>query len=235
MNVIDSIITSQTEFTPFDFTGGNIQYSVSKYNKKLSVKLVLFFGFSVSRNSISRSFEIEPDDAKKFSIDLYRRAITYLEELKKKETKKLSYECLTKDVRGTSNGSGNGDSGRVGNVDSGTKKSAKASDKFDEHTKANIRDAVIEVFNEARRYSNIPLPIALKKMNHAHYDTLYLRYKDAKKLVDVKEQEFPQLLQEIMEYKFKQKRFIENDSISFNTFTYASNFNKYLEEMVGSL
>ncbi len=106
MNVIDNIIETHTKYSPLDFTGGNIQVSVSKYTKSLAIKLVLYFGYNATRNSITESFDIDENDIERFSTDLIERAKMYLEVLKNKDTRKLSYECLTNDVRGTPNGSG---------------------------------------------------------------------------------------------------------------------------------
>ena len=106
MNVIDSIIETHTKYTPFDFTGGNIQFSVSKYTKQLNIKLVLYFGYNATRNPITEIFDIEKEDVNKFSTDLLERAEYYVEQLKNNNSRKLSYECLTNDVRGTPNGSG---------------------------------------------------------------------------------------------------------------------------------
>jgi len=39
--LIDKLILAKTEYTPDSFTGGSVQMSVSKYTKKMDMKLVL--------------------------------------------------------------------------------------------------------------------------------------------------------------------------------------------------
>ena len=62
MLLIDQIILAKTNQDYNDFTGGNIQFSVSKYTKILSIKLVLYFGFNEKRNSIQELIEIQEKD-----------------------------------------------------------------------------------------------------------------------------------------------------------------------------
>lgn len=117
----------------------------------------------------------------------------------------------------------------------GIRGSAKASDNFSEEVRLAIRDSVMEVFNHIRKIKKIAVPIALNKINHQHYKTLFIRFKDAKQFMEIEEDEFPALIKDMMFMKFKQQNFLNNDSITFNTFLYKSNFEKYLEELLGSM
>lgn len=146
-NVIDNIIEAKTDYTPYDFTGGNIQYSVSKYTKTMTISLVLYFGFNATRNPISKKFEIDKKDVSRFCRDLEKRTEYYLNHIvKKKESEKLSYECITNSLRGAPNGSGNIDSVDSVDSDSGLSEKSKISP-----NEEMINDFTEQVWSEHRQ------------------------------------------------------------------------------------
>lgn len=96
--LIDKIIVAKTDFLPADFTGGNIQISVSKYTQTLSIKLVLYFGFNVTRNPISKQIPIQEKDMSTLSSELLIKAKAYRDELlKDKDNESLDLETFVKD------------------------------------------------------------------------------------------------------------------------------------------
>jgi len=241
--LIDRIIEVKTKYTPSQFTGGNIQFSVSKYTQTLSLKLVLYFGFNSTRNPISTQIDIQEEDIHIISEELLIKAKAYRDLLLKDKTEdildlktfvKHSYEGGTTIVRGTTSDSDT----RIELIDDrddrDTKQSAKASE-LSIPTREAIRDSTIHLFQALKKKNvKVSIPIALNNLHHEHYKKLYSRLDDAKKLINVNEDEFAALLEELMIFKFNQKGFRENDAVSFNTFLYQSNFNKYLEQMIGA-
>lgn len=99
--LIDKIILAKTDYSPDEFTGGNIQFSVSKYSAKMSVKLVLYFGFNSTRNTISKAIDISEKDIKVLINELLQKSKSYRDELIGKnevldlDEIKHSYECST--------------------------------------------------------------------------------------------------------------------------------------------
>ena len=79
--LIDKIIVAKTDFTPYQFTGGAVQYSVSKHTKKLTVTLVLYFGFNDKNTSIYEKIEIQEKDIDTINKELLLKAKTYKESL----------------------------------------------------------------------------------------------------------------------------------------------------------
>ena len=79
--LIDKIITAKTNYTPDQFTGGAVQYSVSKHTKKLTVTLVLYFGFNDKNTSIYEKIEIQEKDIDTINKELLLKAKTYRESL----------------------------------------------------------------------------------------------------------------------------------------------------------
>ena len=117
-NVIDNIIENHTNYSKYDFTGGNIQYSVSKYTKQMTIQLVLYFGFNSTRNPISKKFPIDEQDVVQFNSDLLDRAKSYVNALRSEKDKKISYNDFVTNVsRGTPNGSDKVDSVDSDSVD----------------------------------------------------------------------------------------------------------------------
>lgn len=115
--LIDKIILAKTRYTPEQFTGGSIQFTVSKYSKIMDIKLVLYFGFNATRNSISKQIKIQEKDVNTLNKELLLKTKAYLESLKKDvdtlcldEFKKDSYECNTNIVRPTTKDSDSLDS-----------------------------------------------------------------------------------------------------------------------------
>lgn len=115
--LIDKIILAKTKYTPEQFTGGSIQFTVSKYSKIMDIKLVLYFGFNATRNSISKQIKIQEKDVNTLNKELLLKTKAYLESLKKDvdtlcldEFKKDSYECNTNIVRPTTKDSDSLDS-----------------------------------------------------------------------------------------------------------------------------
>lgn len=106
--LIDKIILAKTNYTPAQFTGGAIQFTVSKYTKIMDIKLVLYFGFNATRNSISKQIKIQEKDVNTLNKELLLKTKTYLQILKQdvdtlclEEFKKDSYECNTNILRTT--------------------------------------------------------------------------------------------------------------------------------------
>ncbi len=120
--LIDKIILSKTKHKPDSFTGGNIQVSTSKYTLQLSIKLVLYFGFNVSRNPISVQLDIKEKDVSILTKELIAKSKLRLVELQasnKDEILDLSEinefvdirnEGDTKSLRGDTNDSDSNDS-----------------------------------------------------------------------------------------------------------------------------
>lgn len=79
--LIDKIIIAKTDYTPDQFTGGAVQYSVSKHTKKLTVTLVLYFGFNDKNTSIYEKIEIQEKDINTINKELLLKAKTYRESL----------------------------------------------------------------------------------------------------------------------------------------------------------
>lgn len=159
--LIDKIITHKTEYAPEDFTGGNIQYSVSKYTKQISIKLVLYFGFNYSRNPISKQIDIQEKDVLALIQELSIKTNAYLKSLIHEEVFDLdsfvkdSYECRTMVVRMSPNDRDRVD--RVDRVDSDTQLAVVA-----ETAKGAIDyDDVMMWWNESAATLNIPKIIKL--------------------------------------------------------------------------
>lgn len=124
--LIDKIILSKIkDFTPDECTGGSIQISGSKYTKSLNINLIIFFGYTSSRNSISRKIKIKEDDISILSKELLLKTKKYLDdvceedfvldinEILEENSVLTSYEMGTKIVRGSCIGSDS-----VDNIDS---------------------------------------------------------------------------------------------------------------------
>ena len=118
--LIDKIILAKTNYTPEQFTGGAIQFTVSKYTKIMDIKLVLYFGFNATRNSISKQIKIQEKDVNTLNKELLLKTKTYLQTLKQdvdtlclEEFKKDSYECNKNIVRATSRDSDTVDNDNV--------------------------------------------------------------------------------------------------------------------------
>ena len=158
-SVIDNIIETQTEFSPLDFTGGNIQYSVSKYTKKMRIKLILYFGFDFSRNTISRSFDIQKKEICLFHTALLSKTEHFLSILEKNDEKQLSYEAIKIVVRGDSSGSDS-----IGNVD----RVDSDSDNFSQQQVVTVpsKQEVMEVWNDLANQTGIP---KIKSMSETRY------------------------------------------------------------------
>ena len=130
--LIDKIISAKTDQSVSDFTGGNIQYSVSKYTKQMKIKLVLYFGFDFNRNTISRQIEIQKKDVHVLVDELSIKTESYLLSLVDDDILDLdsfvkdSYECNTTIVLGASSDRDNED--RVDKGDSDTKSHQKIFD-----------------------------------------------------------------------------------------------------------
>lgn len=112
--LIDKIILAKTDFVPNDFTGGNIQFSVSKYKKTMDINLNLYFGFNAVRNSISRQIKIKEEDVEILTKELLKKTKAYEQSLFSEndilslnEFTKDSYECNTNIVRSSSSDIGN--------------------------------------------------------------------------------------------------------------------------------
>ena len=125
--LIDKIIIKKFDQSPSDFTGGNIQISVSKYTKQISIKLVLYFGFDFNRNTISRQIEIQESDISTITKELLIKAKNYKNNLitgdvlNIDEIVKDSYECTTNEnevVRSVCSDSDKGDRVDSDRVDS---------------------------------------------------------------------------------------------------------------------
>ncbi len=101
MNVIDEIIAKQTMFETSQFTGGNIQITISQYSQEIRHKLVLYFGYTKTRNPMKREFPISEQDVVLFATALIDKAKSVADALNE-GNRILSYEELTKVVRGNS-------------------------------------------------------------------------------------------------------------------------------------
>jgi hypothetical protein len=128
--LIDKIILSKIkDFTPDECTGGGIQISGSRYTKSLNISLVIYFGYTTNRNSISRKIKIKEEDISVLSKELLLKTKKYLDSVNEEEfildiseileetSVKTSYETSTNLVRGCSK-----DSDSVDSVDSGREK-----------------------------------------------------------------------------------------------------------------
>jgi len=123
--LIDKIIIAKTEYSPNQFTGGSIQFSVSKYTRVMDIKLVLYFGFNATRNSISRQIKIKEKDVEILNKELLIKTKSYKDSLylhddilSIDEFKKDSYECNTNIVRNYSSDIDNVDKVDIDKVDS---------------------------------------------------------------------------------------------------------------------
>ena len=78
--LIDKIILSKIkDFTPDECTGGGIQISGSRYTKSLNISLVIYFGYTTNRNSISRKIKIKEEDISVLSKELLLKTKKYLD------------------------------------------------------------------------------------------------------------------------------------------------------------
>ncbi len=132
--LIDKIILSKTNHSPDSFTGGNIQVSTSKYTFQLSIKLVLYFGFNLSRNPISVQLDIKEKDVSVVTKELIAKSKLRITELQNSSKNKIldldeindfvdiRNEGGKRSQRGDTNDSDSGDSVDSKIVDSPTNK-----------------------------------------------------------------------------------------------------------------
>jgi len=149
--LIDSIIMAKTPHGVEEFTGGSVQFSVSKYTRRMKVVLVLFFGFNFNRNPISHQIEIKEEQAEILTKELLIRTKHYEQSLIQEQILDLdtfvkdSYECGTKEIRSDNEFVRNSSSDSdivIKDSDKVVRDSKKSKDSFVEYIKDNYDDDV---------------------------------------------------------------------------------------------
>ena len=58
LNLVNNTITTKTEYQVKDFTGGSVQITSTNNHQLVKYKVTLFFGYTETRNSISKTIDI---------------------------------------------------------------------------------------------------------------------------------------------------------------------------------